>query len=100
MSGKPYPVIEFESVIEPDGKIHIPKEILSTLGTGTSVTVRVMKDMIEDSLRRRSVSEEEVERIAVRQLEERKNVITFLNSEGALRSNRSFRRRAIRLLNR
>jgi hypothetical protein len=100
MPEKPYPVIEFESQILPDGVIRLPAGVATRVGSGTPVTVRLSREIIDQSLRARSVSEDEIERIAVRQLEERSNVVRFMKSEGSLSSYRAFRRRAGRILGR
>jgi hypothetical protein len=100
MSEKPYPVVEFESAIEPDGFIRLPRTVLSKLKAGTHVTVRLSEEVVAHSLRKRKVTEEEIEQIALMQLEERGDVVRCLKAEGSLASNRGFRARAKSLLQR
>lgn len=100
MSEKPYPVVEFEAVIEHDGLIRLPRTLSSTLTAGAHVTVRLSEGVVSRSLRKRNVTEEEIEQIALVQLETRDDVVRCLKSEGALASNRAFRQRATSLLQR
>ncbi len=86
-------VNEFETAIDHEGKIAVPDHVVKHFG-GKKLHVRVMSNEISDALREKSVTEEEVERIAGLQREPREQVITFLMSEGSLKNNRAFRRRA------
>ncbi len=93
-----YPVVEFESVIEHDGKIKLPPEFQKKFAVGSHVTVRLTEDILDSSLRMRGVSEEEIEQIARLQMEQRADVVRFLKAEGTFRNNRGFVRRAKDLL--
>jgi predicted DNA-binding antitoxin AbrB/MazE fold protein len=94
MSEKPYPVVEFEAAVQPNGVIRLPRTVSLKLKAGTHVTVRLSEETVAHSLRKRNVSEEEIEQIAVTQLEDRSDVIRCLKAEGSLASNRKFRQRA------
>jgi hypothetical protein len=78
--------LDFETVIDAGGRIEVPEGILSRPGTqaGSRVRVRLVPAGIADALERRNVTDEEVDRIAAVQLEERGQVIAFLLAEGAL----------------
>ncbi len=93
-----YPVTEFETVIEQDGKIQLPIALNEKFKTGSHVTVRLTLGGISSPLKKRGVTENEVEQIARVQLEEREDVLRFLNAEGALRNNKGFCSRAKKLL--
>jgi len=86
---------EFEAVIDSEGKIAVPNHLAVQFG-GKRLQVRLISTEISGALKDRSVTEEEVERIAAMQLESRDQVIAFLLSEGSLRNNRGFRRRSDR----
>lgn len=87
--------VEFEAVIDHEGKIAVPVRVAKQWG-GKKLHVRLMTSEISDALREKSVTEEEVEQIAALQLETREQVITFLMSEGSLRNRRAFRQRVSR----
>ena len=89
-----YPVIEFESEIDESGTIRVPKQVAAKLGGPSHVTVRLSKARVSKSLRARSVTEDEIESIALMQLEGREGVILFLENEGALSADAKFARRA------
>ncbi len=91
-----YSAAEFEATIGEGGTIRIPGPLARRFPQGTRVTFRLVEGTVSQILRRRGVTEEEVEEIAMLQLEERANVIAFLGSEGALGKNASFGRRASR----
>jgi hypothetical protein len=88
-----YPVIEFEAEVTEHGTLAVPRSVARTLAPGTTVTVRLTHGTVASALRRRGVTEDEVERIASRQLEPRENVLRFLETEGALSSGARFGRR-------
>ena len=94
---RPAPSIEFEADITPDGTIPVPRTVAALLKKGGRVTVRLSAGIVPDKLRRRHVTEDEIEQIALRQLEERESVIAFLRGEGQLAANRGFRQRAAAL---
>jgi bifunctional DNA-binding transcriptional regulator/antitoxin component of YhaV-PrlF toxin-antitoxin module len=82
--------LDFESVIDGDGRIGVPEEILRRLGAqaGSRVRVRLMPAVIAAALARKNVTTEEVDLIASVQLESQANVISFLLAEGALATGR------------
>ena len=93
-----YPSVEFETAIEGEGTITVPRPLLKQLSDTPIVTVRLTKGTTPNSLRLRGVTEEEIERIAEAQLEQREAVVNFLESEGTLRGDLVFGRRAAALL--
>lgn len=66
--------------------MRIPASFVSSLGLapGARVAVRVTEERLADRLRERGVTEEEVDSIAGRQLEERENILAFLGAEGSV----------------
>jgi len=95
-----YPSIEFEASVGRDGTLVLPKALAGRYRSGSRITVRVTEGTVSSSLRKRGVSEEEIERIARLQLEERGQAILFLSGEGTLAADRPFARRAAHLLGR
>ncbi len=95
---RPYPSIEFEAEVNPDGTLRVPKHVAAKLRQRTRVTIRLTDGLVPAALRRRKITEEEIEHIALRQLEQRENVICFLQGEGQLALHRSFERRAATLM--
>lgn len=93
-----YPAVEFETEIGPDGTIPIPRKLAEGWKPGMRVTLRMTAGTIDGDLRKRHVTEEEIESIAAIQFEERGQVMGFLRSEGALRRHRPFRQRVARLM--
>ncbi len=87
--------MEFEGVIDGDGKIQVPRPIIEQFGKSgqTKLHVRLSAHAIHSALKTNDVSEEEIEQIGRLQLESRDQVITFLLSEGALKQKGLFRRR-------
>lgn len=78
--------VEFEAMIEGNGSINIPKEVLAGFKGGRNkVHVRLTSNAVGARLRHRGVSEDEIETISRVQLEPRDQVVKFLMSEGALR---------------
>ncbi len=88
-----YPVIEFEAVVTEGGTLAIPGPVARTLAPGTTVVVRLTRGSVRGALRRRGVTEDEIESIAARQLEPRENVVRFLEAEGSLSSSARLRSR-------
>ena len=78
--------VEFDGEIDESGKIAIPanlaKEMKGSFGT---IHVRLTSKAINSKLKEHDVSEEEIERICLVQLESREQVGRFLLSEGVLR---------------
>jgi len=97
---RPYPSLEFEVEVSKDGMIQFPPAIARRFHVGSRVTVRITDGIISAALRKRMVTEGEVEHIASMQLEQREQVIDFLSVEGAMAKNTSFRTRARTLLKR
>lgn len=83
---------KFESIILKDGSVKISGSILKNLNLkpGTKVTVTLIKDILSKKLTQLNVTEEEIEKICATQLENRENVIRFLNSEGSFSNNKNF----------
>ncbi|MBI3195695.1 MAG: hypothetical protein HYZ34_14695 [Ignavibacteriae bacterium] len=85
-------------MIEKDGIVRLPSELHDLFKTGSHVTVRLISGGLSSSLKKLGVTEEEIERIVRLQMEERADVLRFLKSEGSLKRNRGFIRRASELL--
>jgi hypothetical protein len=97
---RPYPSVEFESRVRADGTLSVPAPIARRLRTGSVLTVRVTAGIVGKRLRTHSINEDDVERIALLQREEREHVLDALRAEGSLGRNAGFRRRARLLLRR
>ncbi|HTP80705.1 MAG TPA: hypothetical protein VMM57_09905 [Bacteroidota bacterium] len=82
------------------GGTEIPEGLLDRLHIrpGTRFTVRFKERVLSTALRKRGVTEAEIEKIAAIQLEPEANVVRFLASEGALGRHARFRKRSERLL--
>jgi hypothetical protein len=96
----PYPSMEFEVEVGKDGALLLPRSLAGRFRPGAKITLRVTDGTVSASLRKRGVTEEEVERIATLQLEKREQAILFLSGQGVLASSEAFSRRASRLLGR
>jgi hypothetical protein len=90
----PYPAVEFEAVVTPDGMIAVPAAMLKNLPSGVPVTVRITEGTVSNSLRAWGVTEELVEGVAELQLERREHVVAFLEAEGTLAADKKFATRA------
>ena len=90
--------IEFEAAVDEQGRITVPPAILAGLDRKSRSTlhVRLTSKVINTALRKNDVTEEEIDRIAVLQLEPRTQVVKFLLSEGALRRDSAFKKRGAR----
>ena len=90
--------IVFESEVDAAGTVQFSRSVGSELRLreGAKVTVRIVGGVLSPALARRGVTDDEIERIGNVQLEERDQVTMFLESEGVLVRNRSFRQRAAR----
>ena len=84
----------FDAVIDRDGRIRIPDGARAALAqhAGDRVRVRLVPSALAGELRARGVTEEEIEAIAARQMEERDQVIRFLRAEGSVPVKRRARR--------
>jgi hypothetical protein len=93
--------VEFEGTINQYGNIVVPQAVLDDFGLKSrgKVHIRLTRRMISTKLRERRVNEEEIERIAITQLESHDQVVKFLLSEGALRNSKGILRRLTRLGN-
>jgi len=89
----PYPAVEFDAIVTPDGTIAVPSALLKNLPPGVPVTVRITEGTVSDSLRARGVTEDLVEGVAELQLERREHVVAFMEAEGALAADKRFVRR-------
>jgi antitoxin component of MazEF toxin-antitoxin module len=97
---RPYPSVEFEGKMGEHGVIVLPKHIAAKFNAGQEITVKVTEGTVSDNLRRRNVTEEGIEHIALMQLEQREHVLRFLEAEGALAGRGSFAKRAVQYLRR
>ena len=93
-----YPVVEFDAEVGADGTIRIPENLRGRVPADGRIVVRMTSGSVLAPLREHGVTEEEVERIAAMQREERESVIGFLQAEGALRHNAGFAQRGAALL--
>lgn len=86
---------EFEAEIDPEGRVQFSRAVAHELHLkeGSKVTVRIFGGVLSKELTARDVSDDEVERIGTIQFEDREHVVRFLRSEGALMSNKRFRKR-------
>ena len=96
----PYPVVEFETSIDHRGVIRIPATIAATIQKGKRVTIRITKGTVSRSLSMRGIGEDDVERMAIMQREEREDILRFLHAEGSLSGSTMFARHAANLLER
>ncbi|HUI64579.1 MAG TPA: hypothetical protein VL126_07050 [Bacteroidota bacterium] len=86
--------LEFDALVDSQGKIPLPRETFRLLGARARVRVRLTRGALAALLRRKHVSVQEVDRIAALQLEMPEQVAAFLLSEGALSGKgRNMRRR-------
>ncbi len=87
--------VEFEGMVDEHGRIAVPPAVLAGLDRSSRSTlhVRLTSKVINTALRKNDVTEEEIDRIAVLQLEPRGQVVKFLLSEGALQGDRPFKKR-------
>ncbi len=93
-----YPAIECEVTIEHDGTVKLPPSLARRFQQGSRFTLRITDGIVSSKLRKRHVTEAEVENIATVQLEDREGVIQFLEVEGTLSHRSPFGRRAHTLL--
>jgi len=69
--------------MDADGRIVVPVHLRSAAGNKT-VRVRVTAQALSVELKRRNVTDEEIERIEMVQKEQRVQVLKFLLTEGSL----------------
>ena len=84
--GKNGPVVEFETRIGPKGELQVPPAALrrGDVRPGARVAVRLTSTRLLSALRERGVSENEIGKIAMVQMEPREQVVEFLLAEGRL----------------
>ena len=87
---------EFGAKVTDSGNLVIPAGVLNRLNLrrGEKVHIRVTTSRLSSELRRRNVTEEEIERITALQLEPRENVIKFLATESSFSRKARFKSRA------
>ncbi len=83
---------EFEIIADGSGSFRIPADIIRRLRPGGHYIVRLSEGKLHPRLRRHGVTESEIEQITRLQMEERENVVRFLESEGAMAGDRSLAR--------
>lgn len=89
--------IRFESRVDRQGKITLSKHVDALrLPPGSAVTVKIFGGSLSKRLTSLGVTDEEIEQIGERQLEDREHVVSFLSSQGALKGS-GFGKRALRL---
>ena len=81
------------------GRTELPEELLERLKIkpGRAFSVIFKDRMLSPTLRKRGVTEAEVEKISAVQLEPESNVVRFLTTEGALGGQNRIGRKAARL---
>ncbi len=82
-----YRVEEFELSVGKDGSLKFPTGVLRRLPAGGHFVARLSAGKLNPVLRRRGITEDDIERIARAQLEPRENVVRFLLAEGAFARN-------------
>ena len=90
MTEKHLRTAEFEATVGKDGSLNIPGALLESLGIeeGAKVSVRITGKRAATLLKRGSVTNDEIDRIAGMQLEPTDQVVKFLLSEGVLKGRR------------
>jgi len=90
MTDKNLRTAEFEATVGRDGSLNIPATLLESLGLveGGKLFVRITGKNAMALLKRGGVTNDEIDRIAVMQLESPDQVVKFLLSEGALKAKR------------
>jgi hypothetical protein len=87
---------EIDLKVTDGGDLVIPAGVLNRLNLrrGEKVHIRVTTSKLSGELKRRNVTEEEIQRITALQLEPRENVIKFLSTESSFSRKARFKRRA------
>lgn len=83
---------EFQALIDEEGNIAVPPELMQRFA-GRKLHVRLNSEEVSAELKKKNVTEQEIERISGMQRESREQAVKFLLSEGALRSASRFVRR-------
>lgn len=81
---------EFEIIVDGSGSFRIPEPVRRRLRPGHHYIVRMSRGKLHPRLRRRGVTEDEIEHIVRLQFEPRDNVVRFLESEGLLKGDAGF----------
>ncbi len=84
---------EFHALIDDDGRITVPTELAKQFA-GRKLHVRLHEEEISSGLREKAVTEDEIERIERVQRDSREQIVKFLLSEGLLKRDMAFVRRA------
>lgn len=88
--------IRFEARIDRQGMVNLSKHVDALqLPSGSAVTVKIFGGSLSKRLTALGVTDEEIEQIGERQLEDREHVESFLSSQGALRKS-GYQKRAAR----
>jgi hypothetical protein len=88
--------IRFESRIDNHGRVNLSKHVDALqLPSGSAVTVKIFGGSLSKRLTALGVTDEEIEQIGERQLEDREHVVSFLSSQGSLRRT-GFGKQAVR----
>ena len=83
---------ECEAFLDLDGTLRIPGALARRFGKPGPVVIRLTAGKKSRRLALRGVAEDEVDAIAAMQMEERAQVVRFLEAEGRLAQDRSFGR--------
>ncbi len=89
--------IEFQTIIDEKRILKIPNSYKEIFNGKSTVIVKILSVKLSKSLVEKNVTEEEIEKIAKTQYEEKYNVEKFLLSDGSLSNNKSFFKRAQKL---
>lgn len=89
--------MECEVKVGHGGVITLPPTIAAQFQEGKRITIRVTDGTVSSKLRKRGITEEEIERIASLQWEQRENVVGFLETEGIFPRSSPFARRSRKL---
>jgi hypothetical protein len=86
--------VEFEALIDAEGKLVVPANVVAMLGNigDGRVHVRITSGALDRRLRSKGITEDELDRIAAMQLESRDQVMKFMLTEGGWRRGTQVRR--------
>lgn len=88
--------VRFETRIDHRGAVHLSKHVAALqLPPGSAVTVKIFGGSLSKRLTALGVTDEEIEQIGERQLEDREHVVSFLSSQGLLQGS-GFGKRRVR----
>ena len=85
--------------VNASGDVTVPRAFLEAIGVaaGAHVQVRITASRRAGTLKKRGITEEEIDGIAALQLEAREQVVRVLSVEGTLASHGRFRQRLARM---